>query len=271
MKRILQMSVKATSYSVVSLLLLILLPQYSRANCNSLTSYTDQDLCHKTASYYDIEDVELWQGNRNIMFATELKPEISKLVVVERKESGEGQEISQFADIPAGKLFLQEVDIQSEVLDLREGTLIRLKRQSDKSRTLMLVLSPRSEPDEPFGSDTNSSMSTEGSGFEPESFSSGTNSIMNTAENNSNASGINPISIVGPSAFFVIVQLLGWLGTFTHIYDVYYYDRINDGAGAAKLSTVTVVATAFCTFGLNLIPHFIIHKLRTPRAAADPV
>ena len=250
MKEFLMLSIKIISYFVTSSLLTIL-PQYCFANCNSLTLHADQIRCHNLASQYGIEDIELWQVSRDAIFVTELMFETPKLVVVEREESGDSLKISQFTDIPAGKLFLQEVEKESKAPDLEEGTLLRLKRQSDKSHTLMLILSPRSESDEFSGS--------------------GTSTGMNTEEDNSDAPSINPISIVVPGFFVVSVQFVGWFWTFTNMWDVYYYDRVNNGADAKRLSITVVFATALCTFGLNLIPNLIFYKIKSRNATANPV
>lgn len=264
------------SYFLILLLQLIILPRYSMASCNALVSHADQIFCHNTVSQHGITDVELWRRNQNPMFATELLSEKSKLVVLERKESGNGQEITRFNDIPAGKLFLQDIDEHPEAPDLKEGTLIRLKRQGDRNRTLMLVLSPRSESDEFFGSDFNRTITQDGSGLDPKAydfdfdFDSGSSSETDTKENSPEASGINPVHIIVPVSIFVSLQLYGWYGALTHLHDVYFYDRVNNGARAEKLSYITVVTTAFCTFGLSLIPHYIMYRIRHLRGNANP-
>lgn len=246
MKKILQLTINTISYVVILVLLVIALPQNSMASCNSLTSHADQALCQSTVSQYGIENVELWQGSRIAFFSTIIAEDRPKLIVMERELSGEGQDVSSIANVQAGKLFLQEVDRPSKLPVLSEGTLIRLKKQSDKSRTRMLVLIPKSELRESIGSGANSTMSM---------------------EDNQEASGVSTFTIVLPSFIVIMTQVVGWLWTYINIWDVYYYN----GGGAEKLSTTRLVATAFCTFGLNLIPHFIIYKIKKPRAVADPV
>lgn len=247
MKKILQSTNhNAVFYFVIPTLLVISLPQNCLASCNDLNSYADQVLCQNTASHYGVEEVELWRGSRNSLFSTIMTDGHPKLIVMERILPGDGQDVSSIEGVNSGKLVLQESNRRSKLPVLSKGTLIRLKRDSDKSRTRMLVLTPRSESREMMGDQGNSTMSS-GDGGE--------------------TSGVNPQVIVPPSAVILFTHLMGWLWTFIHIWDVYYYN----GGGAEKLSVKTLVATAFCTFGLNLIPHFIIYKVKKPQTAPNPV
>ena len=246
MKKILSIANNVIFYFVTLLVLVITLPRSSQASCNSLVSYADQALCQKTASQYGIEEVELWRGGRSSPFSTIVTEGSPKLIVMERMLPGNGQSVSGIEGVQAGKLVLQQSDRRSTLPVLNEGTLVRLKRDSDKSLTQMLVLMPRSGLREAMGAESNSTMST---------------------GDDEGTSGVNNLAIILPTAAIFLSQALGWIWTFGNIWDAYFYN----GGGSEKLSVSTLILTAIMTFGTNLIPHLIIYKIKTPRAAPDPV